>query len=520
VTQDAAIDEGEICTTARSAAGMTAKVVKGSIWTLAGQMLPMAVGLFTMPFVIRFLGSEQYGVLILVNLIPAYFSFADLGMNVASTKFASEAYAEGNDTREAETVWTAGLIAFISSAVVAIPMLLFADWIVSVLNVPENLHRLATIALRIASVSFVLGVLSSILNTPQLSRLRMDLNTAVNMIPRVLYTLAVPLILYLGFGIVGAVTGLLIAGIVTVLAHLFVSAHLQPKLLHVRWNFALTRPLLKFAFGWVFLSVAAMVLVNSEKLVLTRMVSVQSLAHYSVAFMFANLATTFSGAMLQSLLPAFSQLQGDRKRKELEMLFTRSMRFNMAWLPPILMIMLVGARLFLTLWAGEEFGRESTFPFYILIAGLFFNILAYIPQTTILAAGETAKLAKIYWIELTIYLPTVLLMVYYLGILGAAAAWSLRVTLDFVLIIRLARQNEGVNLRFLTGIFVWLAAASLFAIPIAFALLYDNFSLYLVPMVLVSLAIYATIIWGKFLETGERERIRGILRTLRYKFAF
>lgn len=76
---------------------MTTKVVKGSLWTLAGQVAPLAVSLVATPFVIRLLGAESYGVLILIGLIPTYLGFAAFGMSMASTKFGSEAYAEGDE---------------------------------------------------------------------------------------------------------------------------------------------------------------------------------------------------------------------------------------------------------------------------------------------------------------------------------------------------------------------------------------------------------------------------------------
>src|SRR5439155_14311943 len=121
---ESVISETDV-TAVPSATGITTKVLKGSIWTLAGQVSPMAVSLFTTPFVIRFLGSEQYGVLVLVGLIPAYFAFADLGMGIASTKFASEAYSQGDNTKEAETVWTAAMIASASSIIIGMPIFLF-----------------------------------------------------------------------------------------------------------------------------------------------------------------------------------------------------------------------------------------------------------------------------------------------------------------------------------------------------------------------------------------------------------
>src|SRR6476659_4524658 len=99
---------------------MTTKVVKGSLWTLAGQVLPLGVSLVTTPFVIRMLGAEGYGVLILIGLIPTYLGFADFGMSTASTKYASEAYAERDSEKEARIVRTSAVIALASCSPIAL----------------------------------------------------------------------------------------------------------------------------------------------------------------------------------------------------------------------------------------------------------------------------------------------------------------------------------------------------------------------------------------------------------------
>ena len=94
--------------------GMTVKVVKGSFWVLIGQLLPLIATFIASPFVIRSLGSESYGVLILVGLISGYFSFVDFGMGLTSTKFGSEAYAEGSADKEALIIRAATIIAITS----------------------------------------------------------------------------------------------------------------------------------------------------------------------------------------------------------------------------------------------------------------------------------------------------------------------------------------------------------------------------------------------------------------------
>jgi O-antigen/teichoic acid export membrane protein len=500
-----------------SPAGMTSRVVKGSLWTLVGQAAPLLVSLVATPFTIRLLGSEAYGVLILVNLIPTYFAFADFGMGIASTKFGSEAYGEGNRGKEGSVVRVAALIALICSLVVAVPIFTFSSWIISQFSVPENFQFTASIALKIASISFVLGLLGLVLNTPMLARLRMDLNSVTSAVPKILLAAITPIVVYLGGGVVGAVWVGFFAAALGLGAVAYFSGRLLPGLYRLSVDRGFFRPLLKFGGGWVIGSVAAILLVNFEKLTLSRMVSVRSLAYYSVAFTFAGMATMFSSAMLQSLIPAFSQLLGPERKEEFNGLFTRGMRLNIIWLLPAIMLLFIAAKPFFTIWAGEEFGRESTLPFYILLLGLFFNILAYVPHSTITAKGRTDVFAKLYWLELAVYAVLVIVLIKYFGIAGAAAAWSLRVILDAVAIVWLSRRIAGVSFDFLRHYLALVAAAILLVPAIGFAAFYDNFSPWLILLILISTVCYSAVIWQKFIEPGERRWVKGLIeRGLRF----
>src|SRR3954471_24670881 len=158
---------------------MTTKVVKGSLWTLAGQVLPMFASLITLPIVVRVLGAEGYGLLQLIILIPNYFAFSDLGMGMASTRFAAEAFGRGDRDAEARVIRTAAFIALISSALLAVPIAIFAGPIVSQFSIPADLIAPAILGLRITSATFVVTVLATVINSPQLSRLRMDLNATI-----------------------------------------------------------------------------------------------------------------------------------------------------------------------------------------------------------------------------------------------------------------------------------------------------------------------------------------------------
>ncbi len=505
MTPDSTLIPVEIPANVPSTAGMTTKVVKGSLWTLSGQILPLFVSVITTPFVIRMLGAEGYGVLILVGLIPTYFAFADFGMSLASTKFASEAYAAGDLEKEAQVVRTAALIAFLASLPVAALIFIFSATAAALFNVPEHLQPQAALALKISSATFVINFLNAVFNTPQLTRLRMDLNTFVNSGIRVFGTLAVPFVIYYGGGIVGAVTVLLITSVAVLIGHLIVSGRLLGELFGFSLDSKAFRPLLKFGGGLVISGIAAVLLVNLEKLVLTRMTSVETLAHYSVAFTFASMATLFSGAMLQSLIPAFSQLLAPDKRLQLESLFSRALRANVIGMLPVLTFLFVIARPLFTVWAGEEFGRESTLPFYILLGGLFFNILAYVPVSLIMASGRTDLLAKLYWIELFPYIGLIAVLTLKFGAAGAALAWSIRVIADAVLMGRLSKQTAGISFYIFKGKAAAFGVAIMMLLPpvIVSAATHD-LSIWPFLLLPASIALYCLFAWKKFLDTDER----------------
>lgn len=508
----------EVSDPQHSAAGMTTRVVKGSLWTFLGQVAPLAVSLAATPFTIRLLGAEGYGVLILVGLIPAYLAFADFGMSLASTRFASEAFGRGDRKEEAAVIRTAVAVALSVSVPVGLGLFIFAPQIISLFAVPESLfaEAAAAAALRITAVTFVVGILCGILNTPQLARLRMDLNTLINAGTRIAGLIATPVAIHLGFGIVGAAVVQLSAISLNLAGHIFFSGRLLPELFGLGISRERLRPLLVFGGGLVVSSIAAVALTNAEKGILVAVVSASALAHYTVAFTAATMMTLFAGAMIQSLIPAFSQLQGEAAHERLNSLFERGVRLSMIWAVPAMVFLAVTAKPFFTIWAGEEFGRESTLPLYLLLGGLLFNIIAYLPHAAILAAGRSDALAKLYWIELVPYAAAVWLLASRYGAAGAAAAWSIRVIVDTFLQFYLAIRLGGITFRprFPLGYLAGVAAA---ALPAIFLLYQGSYTPVPLVFVLFGLIIYAAMTFRTLLDPEERTYLTARISRLRNK---
>ena len=62
----------------------------GVLWNWVGVALNIAIGLLLSPYIIRKLGSERYGIWVLVFSLVEYLWFFDLGFNTSVTQFVAK----------------------------------------------------------------------------------------------------------------------------------------------------------------------------------------------------------------------------------------------------------------------------------------------------------------------------------------------------------------------------------------------------------------------------------------------
>jgi O-antigen/teichoic acid export membrane protein len=85
-------------------------LAKNSVLNLLGQVLPMLVGIFTIPYIIKGLGSDGYGILSIAYMVLGYFGIFDLGLSRATVKFVAEHLSPEQIHKVPELVWTSLLL--------------------------------------------------------------------------------------------------------------------------------------------------------------------------------------------------------------------------------------------------------------------------------------------------------------------------------------------------------------------------------------------------------------------------
>ena len=72
-------------------------LVQNSLLNFSSQAISLLVGVVTIPFIVRGLGTDRFGLLSLVWIVLGYFTIFDLGLGRAATKYVAEALGKGED---------------------------------------------------------------------------------------------------------------------------------------------------------------------------------------------------------------------------------------------------------------------------------------------------------------------------------------------------------------------------------------------------------------------------------------
>jgi O-antigen/teichoic acid export membrane protein len=140
-------------------------LLTGSFWAISNNVIRLSTGLISIPLTIKYLGSERYGLWMLVISTLAYISFLDLGITPILKNNMSAAYAR-NDNSKLEFYISSSITVSIIILILIIPTSIAAssiDWI-SLLKISDTTAKeeILPLIITVQSISFLTLSLSSI----------------------------------------------------------------------------------------------------------------------------------------------------------------------------------------------------------------------------------------------------------------------------------------------------------------------------------------------------------------------
>jgi O-antigen/teichoic acid export membrane protein len=497
-------------------------LARNTLLNIGGQLVPIGIGVATLPYVVGGLGESRFGVLALAWTALGYFGVMDLGMGRAATRYIAEALGRGEPHRIPGLLGTA-LAAQVAFGVVTAAALALAAPVLAghVLNVPTGLLAETTGAFYLIALALPVVMVTTSVRGALEAAQRFDLINAVT-IPAGSASFLLPVIgVALGWSLAGIV-GLLFAGrAVTLVALVLVALPAVPGLqppeggglrrLRLCADRRSLRQMLGFG-GWIMVSNLCIPLLSHlERFLIPVLLTVGALTYYAVPFEVLSRAAIIPAAMALTLFPAFSFIGRD-DGAALDQLLARPIKYLLFVMTPLSVFLWLFAQPLLGAWLGEEFAVHATAPLRILVAVFYLNSFAQVALAALHGLGRPDLKARLDLVQVPLFVALLVLLIPRWGVAGAAVAKLVVTVIDmgalfvFVGVVHrsTAERRYPAPLRRAAGLSLLLVVL---ALPLLLAPATAAF-LSFVALVLVFLAAF----WRASIDQTDRAAIFGLLR--------
>lgn len=404
-------------------------------WNLFGQIAPLIAALFSIPLLVRHIGNDRVGLLMIGWMLIGYFSLFDLGLGRALTQGVAARRASGASVASVAVIIKSGLaLMLVLGLLAALLMWGGSDYLVDrLLNIKPALHAEARQSLLLLAPAMPLVVLATglrgVLEGVHAFKL-------VNLVrtPLGVLTFAAPLLaLPFSNSLVPIFAILTLVRLLTLLAFVWACHAALPELANGELARArVSRPALQDLLGfggWMTVSnLIGPLMVNMDRLLIGSVLSLAAVSFYSTPHEMVMRALVVPGAIAGVCFPVFAA--GDAKASH--RLFWQSSKAVAACMALMLLVVWPLAEPLLRLWLNAEFAQNSSQVLRWLALGVAFNGLAHIPFAWVQGIGRSRVTAQFHLLELALYAPLLWFFIHRHGIVGVAYAWALRAMFDCI----------------------------------------------------------------------------------------
>jgi O-antigen/teichoic acid export membrane protein len=191
-----------------------------------------------------------------------------------------------------------------------------------------------------------------------------------------------------------------------------------------RFRISIWNSVWQFAAGMSGISAVTLLLTQLDKIILSKMLSLDLFGYYTLAWTVANGLTVLTGSVFTVIFPIFSQQVAVADLEGLKRLYHRSCQLMSVLILPPAILGALFARELLMLWTQNSVTVAHTHLLVsLLIIGTALNGLMHLPYALQLAYGWTNLAFYMNVISVILLVPLLLAATAYYGPMGAAVIW-------------------------------------------------------------------------------------------------
>ena len=343
------------------------RYVTNVLWTWLGVATGIAGGLFVTPYVVRKIGVEHFSMWTLVLSLVEYYWLIDIGLRSATLKLSAEYYALGQK-EELDHLVNTGLVYSIGAGgLVALLTIFGAPYAGRLFHISDPVF---TPLIRVVGISWAVGLVFNVFGACIEGFQRFDIFGRIWVSTTVLRTIAVVLILALGFDVFEMGLALLASQMTIYFLNFYFFRRLAPRT-KIRLSlatFTKFKEMATYGVHTLRVIVSDRLLRQTVPVMIPYFLPVRDLAFYAIPLRILDYAMDGVGRVGNVTTPASTELMAKGRREELIDLSVYANRYSLAiFLPVPVFLLIYGSELY-SIWMGADVASHSA---YLLPAFLF-----------------------------------------------------------------------------------------------------------------------------------------------------
>ncbi|MBB3349633.1 lipopolysaccharide biosynthesis protein [Sphingomonas sp. BK069] len=384
------------------------------------------IGLLVVPWYIRYLGIEAYGMIGVHLTLQSLFVLLDLGLSPAVSREVARAGVSGHMAAARRLVHSMSVLFVVAGCLVAALLAAMAPWIArDWLHAGSLPTGQVTLALALSAVTVGLRWPATLYTGVLNGTRRIDLASAITIATTTLANGgAVAVLAFVepslrAFFLWQAAVGLL---------HSLAMRHAARRAIGQdatdRFDWTAIRSIWRFSAGMAGVAATGIVFSQIDKVVLMRTATLVQVGHYTIAIALTSVLYRLITPAFNVVYPQFCSLVEAGSEHDLSRQYHASTRLFLSLILPAAMSIVVGAPSILALWVHDPTIVQQTSLIVVLLClGTAAHCIMYFPYALQLAKGNTTLPLTINLCLSLVFLPLVIVLALARGAVGVAAAW-------------------------------------------------------------------------------------------------
>lgn len=368
---------------------------KNTIANYISQIYQVTAGIFALPFYLKYMGPESYGLIAFFAMVQIWSNIFDLGLSPTMARETARHFGGGSSVAEyrslarAVEIFFLVLALFFGGALIAFAPNLANNWFNAEQISKNDIDISLTMMALIIALRWLTSYYRSLISGAELFVLLSYLNISLT---TVRFIAVIPVMIYVDQSALSFFKFQLAVSILELLLFIYFGYRILPKnknTTKIKISLATVTPVIKFSLSVAFTTLVWTLVSQTDKLLLSSILPLSEYGYFAAAVLAASGIMMSVSPLAASLMPRMSNLYAandDVKSLELYMKFTQIAAIVVA---PLTLILAIFPKEVLWAWTGDVlFANQAAVPLTLYAIGYGFLAIGAFPFYLQYAKGD------------------------------------------------------------------------------------------------------------------------------------